>query len=81
MPTVLRVGSYRFYFYSNEGHEPPHIHVSSPNGGAKFWLSPVQISYSRGYNDRELRQIERIVAENASMLLATWIEFFGADDA
>ncbi|MCB9870153.1 MAG: DUF4160 domain-containing protein [Planctomycetes bacterium] len=27
MPTVLRIGSTRFFFYSNEGNEPPHIHI------------------------------------------------------
>jgi Domain of unknown function (DUF4160) len=27
MPTVLRAGPYRFYFYSHEPNEPPHIHV------------------------------------------------------
>jgi hypothetical protein len=34
MPTVLRIGPYRFFFYSNEGHEPPHIHVESADGEA-----------------------------------------------
>src|SRR5262245_45288204 len=27
MPSVLRVGRFRFYFFSNEQQEPPHIHV------------------------------------------------------
>lgn len=27
MPTVLRWKGYRFYFFSNEGSEPPHIHI------------------------------------------------------
>ena len=30
MPTVLRIGPFRFHFYSDEGNEPPHIHVASP---------------------------------------------------
>lgn len=38
-PTVLRVGSYRLFFFSRE--EPRmHIHVAHPEGEAKFWLSP-----------------------------------------
>ena len=27
MPTVLRWEGYRAFFYSNEGSEPPHLHV------------------------------------------------------
>ncbi|WP_439481025.1 DUF4160 domain-containing protein [Cyclobacterium plantarum] len=42
MPTVLRIGPYRFFFFSNEGNEPPHIHVESGEGHAKFWLEPVE---------------------------------------
>jgi hypothetical protein len=40
VPTVLRVGPYRFFFYSNEGSEPPHIHVEAGGKSAKFWLQP-----------------------------------------
>jgi Domain of unknown function (DUF4160) len=38
MPTVLRNGAYRFYFYSHEPNEPPHIHVDRDRLSAKFWL-------------------------------------------
>jgi hypothetical protein len=27
MPTVGRIGPFRFFFYSNEGAEPPHVHA------------------------------------------------------
>ena len=40
MPTVLRVGRYRFHFFSNEGQEPSHIHVQAVDDQAKFWLEP-----------------------------------------
>ena len=40
MPTVLRIGSFRFHFYSDEGNEPPHMHVATPDGECKFWLKP-----------------------------------------
>ncbi|MCI0750676.1 MAG: DUF4160 domain-containing protein [Flammeovirgaceae bacterium] len=32
MPTVLRIGPFRFHFYSDERNEPPHIHVETPMG-------------------------------------------------
>lgn len=38
MPTVLRIGPYRFHFYSRESNEPPHIHVSRDDFEVKFWL-------------------------------------------
>ncbi|MFA5990403.1 MAG: DUF4160 domain-containing protein [Sphingomonas sp.] len=27
MPTVLRIGAFRFCFFSHEPNEPPHIHI------------------------------------------------------
>jgi hypothetical protein len=36
MPTVLRIGPYRFYFYSHDGAEPRHIHVERDGQSAKF---------------------------------------------
>jgi hypothetical protein len=27
MPTVLTVKGFRFFFFSLEGNEPPHIHI------------------------------------------------------
>jgi hypothetical protein len=41
MPTVLRVGRFRFFFNSNEGQEPAHIHVKAAENDAKFWLEPI----------------------------------------
>lgn len=27
MPTVLRSGPYRFFFYAGDRDEPPHVHI------------------------------------------------------
>jgi hypothetical protein len=40
MPTVLRSGPYRFFFYAGDGSEPPHVHVERDDSEAKFWLGP-----------------------------------------
>jgi hypothetical protein len=62
MPTVIRIGHFRFHFYSDEGSEPPHIHVRSPDGECKFWLEPIIILASnRGIPAHELREVERLV--------------------
>jgi hypothetical protein len=60
MPTVLRVGRYRFFFYSNEGQEPPHIHVEAAENGAKFWLAPISLASNHGFRGRDLSEIMRL---------------------
>ena len=58
MPTVLRIGPYRFFFYSGDGSEPPHIHVERDALVAKFWPTPVLVSRNGGFSNRELGEIE-----------------------
>lgn len=77
MPNVLRIGPYRFYFYSHEPNEPPHVHVDRDDLSAKFWLNPVSLARNLGFNARELRQIERLVIENETILLEGWNGHFG----
>jgi hypothetical protein len=78
MPTALRSGPYRFFFYSSEGAEPPHVHVERDASQAKFWLRPVRLQDSKGFGRVELRRIETIVSENVEHLLRSWHEFFPA---
>lgn len=77
MPTVLRVGPYRFYFYAGDRDEPVHVHVERDVCDAKFWLDPVRLGRSQGFASRELRIIEAIVVENQLLLTEKWHEFFG----
>ena len=63
MPTVLRIGSYRFHFYSDEGDEPAHIHVETSEGECKFWLEPVQLARNKGVAPVIIRKIEKLVIE------------------
>ncbi|HEV3146793.1 MAG TPA: DUF4160 domain-containing protein [Gemmataceae bacterium] len=78
MPTVLRVGRYRFFFFSNEGEEPPHIHVKAGGDEAKFWLDPIDLVVNFGFNGRELSDIRWLVEENQEELLEAWNEHFGS---
>jgi hypothetical protein len=77
VPTVLRVGRYRFFFFSNEGQEPPHIHVKAADDEAKYWLDPVELAADYGFNARELSEIERIVEEHQERILEAWHEHLG----
>ena len=76
MPTVLRIGAYRFYFYSHEPFEPPHIHIDRDNFSAKFWLDPVALAKNIGFRAKELRKLELLVRENQTKLLESWNEYF-----
>jgi hypothetical protein len=77
MPTALRLGPYRFYFYSHEPNEPPHIHVDRDDLSAKFWLDPVQLAANFGFRAHELREIQSIVLYRRAQLLEARHEFFG----
>lgn len=76
MPTVLREGPYRLYFYSNEGHEPPHVHVDRDNRSAKFWVGPVVVAVNHGFRASELTSLYRIVREHEDEILERWHEHF-----
>jgi hypothetical protein len=78
MPTVLRVGRFRFFFFSNEGQEPAHIHVKAGENEAKFWLDPVRLAANYGFNGRELKQVQRLVEEHRARLVESWNEYFSA---
>jgi len=76
MPTVLRILGYRFFFFSNEGTEPIHIHVESGDGYAKFLLNPVVLADSVGYNSTELNKLRKLTQENESLFIEKWNEYF-----
>ncbi|MBE2267022.1 MAG: DUF4160 domain-containing protein [Anaerolinea sp.] len=77
MPTVLRIGPYRFFFYSNENNEPAHIHVRPSDSEAKFWLDPTRLVWNKGFNEREIGQILDHLRSNLPLLLTRWTEYFG----
>ena len=77
MPEVLRVDGYRFFFFSREGQEPPHIHVEQAERFAKFWLGPpVTLAESRGFRSRELRELHSLVEAHHGAFMLAWHEHF-----
>ncbi|MBI4526789.1 MAG: DUF4160 domain-containing protein [Deltaproteobacteria bacterium] len=72
MPTVLRSGPYRVYFFSHEPNEPPHVHVDRDEFSAKFWLQPLALARNFGFSPRELRRIIALIEENREELLEAW---------
>lgn len=76
MPTVLRINNFRFFFFSLEGSEPPHIHVEQGDSVAKFWLKPVELASSYGFKSHELSKIRAMVVEHRALFWENWHEFF-----
>ena len=77
MPTIQRIGQYRFFFYAGDRSEPPHIHVERDRKVAKFWLNPVRLQSSGRFNAHEIRRIQRLVKEYEERFLEAWDEYFG----
>jgi hypothetical protein len=76
LPTILRINGYRFFFFSNEGQEAPHIHVEGYDGYAKFWLEPVRLAQSKGYNATVQNNLRKLVVEHESLFVKRWNEYF-----
>jgi hypothetical protein len=76
MPTVLRIGPYRFFFYAGDRQEPPHIHVERANNTAKFWLDPIRLQRSRRFRRNEINHIQKLIEEHREHLLRIWDEYF-----
>jgi hypothetical protein len=76
MPTVFREGGFRFFFFSREGEEPPHIHVEQAERYAKFWLRPVSLASSYGFRSNELDTLIRLVEQHQKQFEEAWHEHF-----
>jgi hypothetical protein len=77
-PTVHQAGSFRYFFYSRE-ETRVHVHVSHPDGEAKFWLSPdVSLAENRGLSSRQLRTAEHFVKNHQSELKDAWRTYFSS---
>ncbi len=58
MPTLLFINGIRFFFYSNENHEPPHVHVTKGEANGKIWLSStIEIAYMHNFTQSEINVI------------------------
>jgi hypothetical protein len=77
-PTVLREGQYRLFFFSRE-ESRIHVHVSHPDGEAKFWLTPeIHLATSTGLNQRQLREALLVIETHLGEVKNAWHNHFGA---
>jgi len=77
MPTAFRLEGFRFFFYSNEGDEPMHVHVEKGNRIGKVWLQPtIKVAYMNGFTSKEEKRIIKIISEKIVDLRDSWNEHF-----
>jgi hypothetical protein len=76
MPTLLRWKGYRFHFYSADGWEPPHIHITKDGKEAKIWLRDLVVAVNMGYSARELNEIIRKAREERPAFIEAWNDYF-----
>lgn len=75
MPTIFRKDGFRYFFYSNEGNEPPHVHVCGKGGEMKIWLDPLKVASVFSMSAREQRQVLALTLEQRLFFLEKWNEF------
>ncbi len=78
MPTILKVGSFRFFFYAGDRNEPYHVRVERDDKIAKFWLDPVRLQSSGGFTRKEIKQIHSIIDDHRKEFLEAWDDYFGS---
>jgi hypothetical protein len=76
MPTLLRLNGFRFYFYSHEPNEPPHVHIDKGDATIEIWLETLEVAKSRGFRVHEIGGILLLGAEQQMMFLEKWHEYF-----
>jgi hypothetical protein len=75
-PTVFRHRNFRFFFFSRE-ESRPHVHITCPEGQAKFWLEPiVSLAHFHGIQARVLKHLQLIVEERHNEILRAWKKHF-----
>ena len=78
MPTVRGVaGPYRFFFYSFDYNERPHVHARRDRAVCKFWLHPLALARNHGFSARELNEIRAIMTKEGTKIEEAWFEHCG----
>ncbi len=77
-PTVFRYKNYRFLFFSRE-ETRPHIHVASPDGEAKFWITPqVVLARNAGLSKRQIEELKKVIEARKNEIEIAWKKHFGS---
>ncbi len=76
MPTILLVMGWRFFFYSNEGNEPIHVHCRKGEKECKYWLNrdafDIEEAFSYNMNNKDKRDVKKIIFEYFEFIESEW---------
>ena len=79
MPTILLINGWRFFFYSNEGYEPIHIHCQKGERECKYWLKrnefDIDEAYSYNLSVSDKREVKKIIFEYFEFIEKEWEKF------
>ena len=77
-PTVFKYKNYRFLFFSRE-ESRIHIHVTSPDGEAKFWVTPeISLAKNFGFSQNQITELKKVIEEHKNDITNAWKEHFGS---
>jgi hypothetical protein len=80
MPTVLRLGAFRFIIYPPpREHGPPHVHVIRAGVEAMITLDPVSVRSVAGMRDADVVVAAQLVEHFRTALANRWKEIHGED--
>jgi hypothetical protein len=56
-----------------------HVHVSCPDGEAKFWLEPaVGLAHNYHLTDQQVREAQQLVEAHVGEIRSAWQKHFGS---
>jgi hypothetical protein len=87
LPSLFSVCGYKVYFWSNEGDEPIHVHISKgspiPNA-TKVWITKTGgciVANNNGHIPRnDLNELLDIVSAQSFYICESWKRFFATED-
>ena len=83
MPTILMVLGWRFFFYSNEGNEPVHVHARKGETECKYWLKPeyyeIEEAWSYNLAPRLRREVRKIIFDHFDLIEGEWHHVLGGE--
>lgn len=86
MPSLLKIGSYVVYFWSNENNEPIHVHISMgvpSQNGTKIWITSaggcVVAKNTSRIPQKDLNVLLDIISAQYFMICSEWKRHFNVD--
>ena len=80
MPEILRLFGLKFYIYTRD-YEPPHVHVISQDGEAKFVVADeVSLIENIRMKPKDVKLAESIIEDNKDLIQTRWRNIHGSKD-